>query len=176
MRFASPRGRLLLPLLAVVLLVTSCTRRSPHPQHWRVDAKNLHALAAWNAKNLPLMPEDLSREYLLALHRLDQDNVRKTDLASSPPKDPYDPLCVKVRGLTVRQIVLNGYTARLSALHRKMSLETHNLAMNISRFDEAPNVKTYERFVGFQQGVIASYEEARVRLEHARAAFAEMYP
>jgi hypothetical protein len=169
-------GSLLAVALGSVLLFAGCARRGPHAQHWRVKADHPEALARWTAKNLPRMPEDLGREYLLALKLLEAETSRRTTPNAPLTRDPSDPLCVQVRGLTVRQIVLKGYATRIDAINRKVSLEHRNLAANIGRFDEASNVRTYERFIAKQRSVLAGYEEERLRVEEARTAFEEKYP
>lgn len=157
--------------LALLVALGGCARPPADPLQLKVEAQHPQQLTRWNRRHLPRLPEELRQEYLTALQRIDRATGHPRRPGERPTKDPFDPLCRRVHERTVRDVILDGYAARLETLEHKLARESRNLVANIGRFEEATDVASYERFVVYQQNVLERYEEAKAATMRDREAF-----
>lgn len=164
----------LLWALVVTFTAGGCSPRNAYPPNWVVEAEHPHGLARWNARHLPHMPADLQQSYSLALLRISDGLGRPRPRPGNEfSRDAFDPLCRRIHGRTVRQVVLDGFDSRLETLTNKLALESRNLTANLSRAEGAQN---FDKFIAFQRSVIERYELEKVRVAEARKQFEQAYP
>lgn len=122
-------------LIAGIFLssLTGCNRRGSDPLEWRVRGRTPELLEIWVNESIERMPTELGKEYSAAV-------VTILNLTPRPPTqkrdDSSDPLCRRLDGHSVREIIIEADELEVNELRNRISLEYSNL----TRLMQYPNL------------------------------------
>jgi hypothetical protein len=112
---------------AVCFLILGCTPRDP--MDWKVQAHTLSKLDDWWTENRELLPPETASELhdafnVIAGTTFREDNDKAMD-------NPNDPLCRRLDGRKIRDIIIEGHQIADESLLSKIIREQDVLASNI---------------------------------------------
>ena len=148
---------LALSLSVLVLFLCGCAPKDPLDR--KVKASTPEEFAHWWDRTQAKFP-DAQRAEIYKLARYLQDSIPR--VRSMRADDHYDPLCKRINGLTVRQLMILAYEESSYNIRTRVILETGKLphlvdavadSADADRRDYAQNILT------FTQERIASWKE-----------------
>ena len=154
------------------LLICSC--RPKNPQEWTVHGPTPLKLEKWWEENRDLLPPQTARELREAIYIISSTTVRpNTDYLTN---DSNDPLCRRVDGRKVRDILIEGYQISDESLLNKINIEETYLEQNIrrsARTDSAPKQKQFDQTIRYQRQYIDKLYQT---LRHNETRLKELAP
>lgn len=156
-------------LLVAASILVGCGPKNPLDR--TVDASNPGTYLAWWKHERRRLPQGLEAELDDAFRAINNSIVRRyaVDLNSS-----NDPFCVKVNGLTLRDVLIDAYLQENEVLLKRISLGTTNLATltkNPAFDDDAKTSKRRDYVIKQQEEIITVWKTA---LEHNQARITEL--
>lgn len=143
-------NRPLFTLLLALALLAGCSRaelRSVDPYDWKIHADDGDELDAWFNENVPLLPEELQREFTTCLGNIQSSVYAGPNSRGSDKRG--NSLAAKLDGRSVRDVLIEGNEAGARLLEARLERETDALLrlVNTSAGDETglPKAMTHQR-------------------------------
>lgn len=166
------RLALLFVLGGAALALSSCAPGDPLDRV--VKAKTLNEYLWWEREELPKLDEPLRVEFVVAVN-----NIRattpwfKTATTIDELNDSRNPLCRRLHGKTVREVLIAGYEARREHLHSSIVTTMNNLQRLYERPDDGRSARRLEAVIKMHQEELkeqnAAIERAEARIAALRA-------
>ncbi len=148
-----------LPLLWLSLLLLLCGCAPKDPLDRKVKATTPEEFARWWDRTQEKLP-DAQRAEVYKLARYLQDSIPRTRTMRAD--DHTDPLCKRINGLTVRQLMVLGYEESSHNTRARLILETGKLPHLVTAVSESEDAATRDyaqRMLDFTREQIARWNE-----------------
>lgn len=131
--------RFLLTLAALAL--AGCVPADP--LDWKISAKTPAQFNEWRDEDLPRLPAEVQKEFIHTFNFF----AAQTPGVTSKRMDATDnPLCRRLHGRTIRNVIIEGYSLETTALLSKISTTSDNLLRNLQRSQTAAAAPAQDRF------------------------------
>lgn len=150
-------ARLTLLWLSLLLLLCGCAPEDPLDR--KIKAGTPREFSRWWDRTRGKLP-DAERAEAYKLIRYLQDSTPR--LKSMAAEDHYDPLCKRINGITVRQLMVLAYEDSTANLQNRVMLETGkltDLTNRIAESDDGTGREYAESMLRYTRERIAEWKE-----------------
>jgi hypothetical protein len=151
------RSVLLWLSIVLVLVFGGCAPNDPLDR--KIKADTPAEFARWWDRTREKFPDEQRTEIFRIIRYLQDSTPR---LKAMSAQDHYDPLCKKINGLTVRDLMVLGYEDSIENLQKRMLLETRKLAglvATISESDDPASREYAESMLSYTRDRIAEWKD-----------------
>lgn len=153
----------LLLLLALGIGLTGC--RSKDPLDWKVEGRNAIRLQEWLLETEAALPRALQQEFAWAFNNLATTTPNWRD---QDPRSTRNPLCLRVQGLTIREILIDGYERSSRSLLSRIGNDQDNVRRLVENYATLESSRReehhYQAQLAFLQKRIAESRHERERV------------
>lgn len=159
----------LLCLLSLLLLASGCAPKNPLDR--KVRAGTPEQFFSWWDRTQKKLPENEREEVHEILLFLKQSTPR---LRPMQEKDPNDPLCKRIDGLTLREVLVLGYQDKNHQVRMRLMRETGNLAPLVAMATDATDDLARERIEATIRQTKLAAERSEEKIAHNSRRIAEL--